>query len=366
MAYDIFMKKGTQANYKALGAKDANTVYFCTDSGNVYLGEKLLTGKIEQIQDTTGTGNPGIIYFNQGDLGLYIYQDEFIQIVPGAIPAAQALQTEKFSNELYLTSAAVKAYVENAIKDFADSDDIQNMMTKIDTIEGDVETNTNNITELKTKVGALETGKADKATDLAGYGIKDAYTKTEVDDKVTAALSSALTYKGTKDTYAELPAAGENKIGDVWNIAQADDTHGVKAGDNVAWSGTDWDVLAGTVDMSNYSTTAQVEEKIDAAKTAAAQDAQTKATEAETNAKAYADGLATNYATADQGAKADTALQKADIESGKTNGSIKVKGDDVAVTGLQDAAFATVESIKNTAVDAAKAYTDAAFTWGSF
>ena len=71
---------------------------------------------------------------------------------------------------------------------------------------------------------------------------------------------------------------------------------------------------------------------------------------AETNAKAYADGLASNYATAAQGAKADTALQASDITAGATNGTIAVKGTDVAVTGLGTAAFAA-----STAFDAAGA-----------
>lgn len=48
---------------------------------------------------------------------------------------------------------------------------------------------------------------------------------------------------------------------------------------------------------------------------------------------------AADFATAAQGAKADTALQKANITAGSTNGTIAVGGDDVAVTGLGSAAF---------------------------
>lgn len=93
----------------------------------------------------------------------------------------------------------------------------------------------------------LANGKQSPATTLAGYGITDAYTKEQVDGLV----SSALHYKGSKDTYDELPTEG-NTVGDVWNIVAADETHGVNAGDNVAWNGTGWDVLAGTVDLSAY------------------------------------------------------------------------------------------------------------------
>lgn len=53
--------------------------------------------------------------------------------------------------------------------------------------------------------------------------------------------------------------------------------------------------------------------------------------------------------------KADGAVQK--VEAGATNGTISVDSKDIAVTGLKDAAFATVESINATAqgyVDTAK------------
>jgi hypothetical protein len=45
----------------------------------------------------------------------------------------------------------------------------------------------------------------------------------------------------------------------------------------------------------------------------------------------------------------DSALQQADIVTGSTNGTISVKGSEVAVAGLQDAAYVTVESLNTTA-----------------
>ena len=87
----------------------------------------------------------------------------------------------------------------------------------------------------------------DTPTTIAGYGITDAYTKSEIDGKI----ASSFHYKGTKTTYSQLPTSG-NVTGDVWNIEQADTTHGIKAGDNVCWNGTSWDVLAGVTDLSIY------------------------------------------------------------------------------------------------------------------
>lgn len=89
-----------------------------------------------------------------------------------------------------------------------------------------------------------------KTSDLAndsGY-----QTASDVANAIDAAVSSVLTYKGTVANYASLPASPE--VGDVYNITAADPIHGIEAGDNVAWTGTEWDVLAGTTDLSNYLT----------------------------------------------------------------------------------------------------------------
>lgn len=129
-------------------------------------------------------------------------------------------------------SASVKGVVQLAIA--ATDDD-----TKAATAGALYDVNT----DLSAKIAA----KQSPATSLAGYGITDAYTKTEINSMV----SSVLHYKGTKTTYSDLPTTG-NVVGDVWNIEHNDTAHGVRAGDNVAWNGTTWDVLAGTVDLSGY------------------------------------------------------------------------------------------------------------------
>lgn len=79
-----------------------------------------------------------------------------------------------------------------------------------------------------------------------------------------ASVAAALDYKGTKDTYEELPAEG-NKKGDVWNVVGAHGT--TPAGTNYAWDGTQWDPLGGTIDLSGYYTKTQVDDAISAAKT---------------------------------------------------------------------------------------------------
>lgn len=99
------------------------------------------------------------------------------------------------------------------------------------------------VDEIVDRIGDLETNKSDKSTTLSGYGITDAYTKTEVDNIV----SSVYKYKGSVADYASLPTTGLT-VGDVYNV---EDT-----GDNYAWTGTEWDKLSGTVDLSGYVTKA--------------------------------------------------------------------------------------------------------------
>lgn len=99
---------------------------------------------------------------------------------------------------------------------------------------------------LGTKVGTLE-------TKVAGM-----YSKAEVDAKV----SSVMRYKGSKDTYAELPSEG-NEVGDVWNVVGADAVNGVRAGDNFAWNGTGWDNLGGAVVLDGYATKEDLNGKVD-------------------------------------------------------------------------------------------------------
>lgn len=117
--------------------------------------------------------------------------------------------------------------------------------TEHDELKGRVE-------QAESGVSSLEASKADRASTLAGYGITDAYTKDETDAKV----SSVYRYRGSVDTYSELPAEG-NVVGDVWNISSADAAHGIDAGDNVAWTGEEWDRLSGEVDLTPYALKAE-------------------------------------------------------------------------------------------------------------
>lgn len=76
----------------------------------------------------------------------------------------------------------------------------------------------------------------------------DCANKKYVDENIATHLVGVYTYKGSKDTYANLPATGNN-VGDVWNV---EDT-----GTNYAWNGTNWDSLSANVLDSTGNSTVQ-------------------------------------------------------------------------------------------------------------
>ena len=74
---------------------------------------------------------------------------------------------------------------------------------------------------------------------------------------------------------------------------------------------------------------------------------------------------ASDYATAAQGALADSALQKADIVTGTANGTIAVDGSDVAVKGLGSAAYTEAGAYATAAQGTKADQVFAALTWGT-
>ena len=144
------------------------------------------------------------------------------------------------------------------VEDIGDlSDTLASIATKANSADVYSKTDMDTKLGLKADKSALDTltetvsGKADAAITLAGYGIEDAYTKTEIDAKV----SSVYKYKGSVANEDALPTA-DQVVGDVYNL---EDT-----GMNVAWTGEGWDKLGSVVDLTPYLT------KEDAGKTYAA------------------------------------------------------------------------------------------------
>lgn len=121
------------------------------------------------------------------------------------------------------------------------------------------------VSGLQSNVSTLQEEKAN-ASDV--YKKTETYSKSELD----GVLGGAFHYKGSYTTFSALTADITNGTitpakGDVWNIQTAGGTDysgvSIKAGDNVAYNGSGWDVLSGTVDLSAYATKSELDNKVD-------------------------------------------------------------------------------------------------------
>ena len=234
------------------------------------------------------------------------------------------------------TLQSAKSYADSLAPNY---DAAGTAQTKVNALaNGQVKTN-------QTDIASLKTGKADKSTTLAGYGIADAFTKTQTTTEINKAVANAGHLKRTIVT--QLPAVDSADQHTIYMVPKSgasgnntyDEYFLVVTGQSDSQTKKFEKIGDSAVDLTNYATKSYVDTAKSSAISTAASDATTKANKALADAKAYADGLGSKYATAAQGAKADTALQAADIASGTANGAISVRGTNVQVKGLGSAAY---------------------------
>ena len=196
----------------------------------------------------------------------------------------------------------------------------------------------------KVDESAVETaldGKADKADTLAGYGIKDAYTKGDVDNKLNEKADAANVF--TKDqTYTRDQV--NTKLADYAKTTDVNTALAGKAnvGDSYTKAEADGQITTAKNELGDKITANTT--KIDANKTAI-DDLKTKAATTEntlTNlsgrmaaAESDIDGLQADMATA----KSDIGTLKADVSTAKSDiNSLKTK--DTELTGKIEAEIA--------------------------
>jgi len=115
------------------------------------------------------------------------------------------------------------------------------LKTKVDGIAAGAQVNV--IESVKVNGTALTVTSKGVNIDLSGYA-----TKSDIADGVR--------YKGSVDTFSALPTSPAK--GDLYNVKAADTTHGVRAGENVVWTGEAWDTYGGVIDLSDYVKTADI------------------------------------------------------------------------------------------------------------
>lgn len=163
------------------------------------------------------------------------------------VPAEGWLDVDEDENEtsirqMFITGSSGKKYVRfGTIVPDSDPTEVSAWTAWVEyAIKTDLDSTTTALTErINTVANNLATHEADFSNP----------------HKVTAeqlGLTTVYQYKGSVATYADLPTTGQ-KVGDVWNVETADPDHGIKAGDNVAWDGAQWDILGGNHDLSGYA-----------------------------------------------------------------------------------------------------------------
>lgn len=287
----INFKFGTLANYNALQAKDNDTLYFA--DGQIFKGDKVYSKKVVKVSALPEAPSQGIIYVLD-DFSAKIYTGtDYIDLAVGTVGE---IGDGTDNDAKVVTQAAVKVYVAKKV-------------AGMETAE-----------QLQAKIDAAKDAAISSATDTAA---KDATSKVEAAKKVLqqeidSKVASVFRFKGAKENLGEVKSIETPAVGDVW--------HTNDDGKEYVYTGTEWELLGFTIDLSAYATTeavtkaindkfaevtksledyytkAQIDEKVNTINTAisdakqaaidaAATDAQDKATKALNNAKAYADGL---------------------------------------------------------------------------
>lgn len=341
MAADNMVKfvRGDAASFALLEEKDANTLYFIVDEKRIYLSDTCLTGgQFAAVASLPEKGELNTLYVNTTDGSVSYWNGTAYQTV---VKATSTSISGAGDDLHFATTKAIVNYVTTKINDLDASavvNRISALETKMNTVQGEGEGSikkalsdakaytdalaSGQVATNKADIASLKSGKADKATTLAGYGITDAYTKTEADSKIASAVANAGHLK--RQIVEELPGTGdEHTIYMVKKAAKAGESQ--NAYNEYMWIEGKFELIGDSaVDLTDYATKTEVA---------------TAKSQAVSEAKTYSDSLAKNYATAAQGTKADSALQQADVVEGTTNGAISVKGSAVKVHGLGSAAY---------------------------
>lgn len=230
--------------------------------------------------------------------GVLAYPGQFIAVVADGNTDAYVIVTEA-SGTLALQKLATQTATGDVVKD------VQALNTKLGELEADFLVANESIASHGTAIETLESSIEVLREDV---------------DNVMLDMTKVFSYQGSVPTFSDLTTKADYTpaVGHVWNIVAAGGTIGdatIKAGDNVVYNGTGWDILAGTIDLSGYATTAAMNTAIGTAVDTAADDATAKAKAAQAAAEATASAaLAVEAEKITANANAITALQTKDTE----------------------------------------------------
>lgn len=375
MALNVKFLKGSSAGYAGLATKNPDTFYLTTDDNNLYLGEvKLSNGAdlaaaveriakneediadlVEQLGILTGDAEGSISKMITDALGQLPTQVATL-IGEDAGKSVRTIANEELAKQLIAEGAAESL------------DTLQEIAAWIQSHPGDAAAMSKAIEDLTALVGELPEGVT--ATTIAGYIV----------EAVAAEKSRAeLAEKGLDDRLKLVEEAVGEGGGVADQIKAAVDALDSDIKSAEVETGKGLQVQVAQIDgkitnvnvLGNFNEAYDAKGAASAAQAAAAEDATTKAGTAETNAKSHADGLNTAMDARMKVVEAASTDAVKEVVSGTANGTVKVDGEDVAVTGLGTAAYADLTAFEAsgsaaTAEKNAKDYVDEALTWGTF
>ena len=374
------------AAYASVDPKQPDTIYFVTDARRIYMGEKEYG--LQVVSGTRpGTGSLNTLYIDPTAHTISYWNGTSYDALE--IPFGTSISGAGDDAHLATTKAVVN-YVAAQLADLdvsALEGRVDTLETEMDTAQSDITTikgqittingegegsikkalsdakaytdsvasgkanvehthEIDDVTGLQTaldgkanaththttaQVDGLDTalaGKADKATTLAGYGITDAYTTTQTDSAIAAAVAAADHLK--REIVEALPDVGDADENTIYMVPQGGSiedpgTSTSHYNEYMLINGAFELVGSSQVDLSGYATETFVTNAInalDVADTAVANQYVSQVVET--------DGKI---------AVTRVPLPVTSVTEGATNGTIAVNGADVNVHGLGSAAY---------------------------
>lgn len=235
----VTIQQGKVDDVKVDGVSVLNTA---TKIANIDLSNKVdkVTGKGLSTNDFTNELKTKLdaIETNAQKNKIEVIKDAGGQVIP--INNGEVRLPASATVDAYTKAEANTRFVEKENNKVLSSNDFTNALkTKLENLNENAEENLLN--GVKTHDG-VELPINDKKITLPDFALK-------------SDLSSVYKVKGSKASYLEIDAITNKNIGDVYN---ATDT-----GSNYVWTGTEWDNLGGTIDLTNYYNKTQLDIKLD-------------------------------------------------------------------------------------------------------
>lgn len=294
---------GSKANYETLTTKDSNTLYFLTDTLQIFRGSEEYTKSAKLVSALPTTGQvQGIIYVNTTDFSMHIYNGtEFVQLNKTYATAISATPDD----DTVPTTKAVATYVTNKIADV-----VGGVGTFVTDVTYTSASGTLSVAKGGEPVDTVLTGVVNKPTydavtrtiTLPVFGEealvialgKDAFVESGSYNAETESIDLVLTsgdevsipvgslidiYTGLATTSANVTVSADNKISVNVKVSATANNAVTLEEDGLY------------VALPDAYTKAETDSRIEDAITAAAEDATAKAASALSDAKAYADEL---------------------------------------------------------------------------